>query len=364
MNLPINLNLLNYIKNICVISMIPILSFNGCKDNPTEPIPEPPPDVFMQNMRLGRGINFGNALEAPAEGDWGVTIKDEYFSILANAGFNSVRIPVKWSAHALNTQSYTIDPAFFTRIDDLINKAFQNNLCVIINIHHYDEIMSDPNSQRERFLALWKQISSHYKDYSFKLFFEILNEPNNSLTPQIWNEFLRDALSVIRETNPYRTVLIGTADWGGLGSLKELIIPVNENNVILTFHYYNPFHFTHQGAEWVEGSDKWLGTTWPQSLTDKTRLDNEISQAVIWAASRNIPLNCGEFGSYFKADLNSRVKWTSFVRETCEKYAISWHYWEFCAGFGIYDRNENKFIQQLLNALIPPAPDYILLAEQ
>ncbi|MFH1196709.1 MAG: glycoside hydrolase family 5 protein [bacterium] len=342
---------------------IPALSFTACKDNPVESIPEPPPDIVAQNKLLGRGVNFGNALEAPKEGDWGVTIEDKYFSLLANTGFNSVRIPIRWSSHTSSSSPYNIQQTFFDRIDYLINKAFQNNLAVIINIHHYEEIMTDPITHKARFLAIWKQIANRYKDYSYKLFFEILNEPNSELTPQIWNEFLRDALTVIRETNPHRSVLIGLANWGGLGTLNQLVIPETEKNIILTFHYYNPFEFTHQGADWVDGSDAWLGTKWPETLTDKTRLENEIMTAVTWGAQKNIPVNCGEFGAFEKADMTSRVNWTSFVRETCEKYEISWNYWEFCSGFGIYNRDEGEFIEPLLNALIPPSSQNVILAE-
>jgi endoglucanase len=59
------------------------------------------PDPFRQNKLLGRGINLGNALDAPKEGQWGVMLKEEYFKIIKDAGFNSVRIPIRWSAHAL-----------------------------------------------------------------------------------------------------------------------------------------------------------------------------------------------------------------------------------------------------------------------
>jgi len=56
--------------------------------------------------------------------------------------------------------------------------------------------------------------------------------------------------------------MVGTAEWGGISALSDLDIPDGEQNVIVTVHYYNPFQFTHQGAEWVDGSDAWLGRTW------------------------------------------------------------------------------------------------------
>ena len=74
-------------------------------------------DVFAANKRLGRGVNLGNALEAPKEGDWGVKLKAEYFRAVKDAGFAMVRLPIKWSARAAADAPYTIDAAFAERVD-------------------------------------------------------------------------------------------------------------------------------------------------------------------------------------------------------------------------------------------------------
>src|SRR5438270_10536777 len=90
-------------------------------------------DVFAANKKLGRGINFGNALEAPKEGEWGVTLKAEYFQAIKKAGFDSVRLPLKWSAHAKAGAPYTIDPKFAERVDWAIDQAIANKLNIIVN---------------------------------------------------------------------------------------------------------------------------------------------------------------------------------------------------------------------------------------
>ncbi|MEM4229169.1 MAG: cellulase family glycosylhydrolase [Thermoproteota archaeon] len=142
--------------------------------------------------RMRRGINIGNALEAPREGEWGVYIRDEYFKIIKEAGFDTVRIPIRWSAHAENSPPYRIDEAFFKRVDWVVNKSLEQHLTTIINIHHYEEIMQDPLGHRDRFKALWSQISEHYKGYPETLFFELLNEPYGELTDEKWNMLTRE----------------------------------------------------------------------------------------------------------------------------------------------------------------------------
>src|SRR5688572_4711600 len=125
---------------------IPARSSPAMSASPTpisEPGPVSYPDVFAAARALGRGVNMGNALDAPNEGEWGVTIKEEYFDLIREAGFDSVRIPVRWSTHALSEAPYTIDPDFFTRVDQVLGWALERGLLVVLNVHHYEEMAVD-----------------------------------------------------------------------------------------------------------------------------------------------------------------------------------------------------------------------------
>src|SRR5436190_24156108 len=121
-------------------------------------------DIHAINKKLGRGLNLGNALEAPREGEWGVTLKAEYFREIKAAGFNTVRLPVRWSAHALPTAPYTIDAKFAERLDWAIDQALANKLNIIVNVHHYGEIDANPDEHLPRLVGLWTQIAERYKD--------------------------------------------------------------------------------------------------------------------------------------------------------------------------------------------------------
>lgn len=308
---------------------------------------------FMQNKLLSKGINIGNALEAPNEGEWGVTIQSDYFKKIASVGFTSVRIPVRWSAHCSDYFPFKINTAFLERVKEVVDQALMNGLAVIINMHHYDDLYSSPETERVKFINLWQQISEYFSPYDNRLFFEILNEPNGNLTEVKWNTYLAEAINTIRVTNPLRTILIGTPEWGGMSSIDQLTLPPGEKNIIVTVHYYQPFQFTHQGAEWVNGSNNWLGTKWSASPSELAVMEEQFKKAYTWGREKGVPVNLGEFGSYHKADIQSRVRWTSAVRGLAEKYGMSWHYWEFCAGFGIYDRDSGTFNFALLTALFP-----------
>lgn len=309
-----------------------------------------PVSAADQNQSLKTGINMGNMLEAPAEGEWGLFLREnDYFPVIKKGGFSHVRVPVRFSTYALKSSPYTINETFLkTRIDKIILAALDNGLSVIINIHHFDELFTDPAGNKARFLAIWKQLGARYKNMPKEVYFEILNEPHDKLTPAIWNEYLAEALTVIRADNPNRTVLVGTAEWGGASGVNKLVLP-QDQNLIITIHYYNPFDFTHQGAEWVTPIPP-VGRTWPQG-NDAANLENEFKTLSNWAIANNRPVHIGEFGAYSKGEIYSRYSWTHAVRTTAQKYGFSCAYWEFASGFGAYNATTGEWDSSLLLAL-------------
>ncbi len=306
------------------------------------------------SLTLRRGINFGNMLESPNEGDWGLRVQEDYFDLVKEAGFDFVRLPVKWSAHADLVTPHTIDPAFFARVDEIVNWGLQRDLTIIINIHHYDEMMSNPWGNKERFLDLWQQIAEHYKDSPSNVLFELLNEPNDQLNAQLWNEYVVESLVIVRETNPTRDVVIGPVFWNSYEWLSTLDIP-NDEHLIVTFHYYLPFQFTHQGAEWVGSeSQGWLGKTWDATEAEKAEITRHFDSVANWAQRHgNVRILLGEFGAYSKAPQDSRLNWTEFVAREAERHGFAWSYWELASGFGVYDPALKAWKEELLRALIP-----------
>lgn len=315
-------------------------------------------DAFEINQILGKGINLGNALEAPVEGDWGMVIQEEYLDLIANAGFESVRIPIQWNAHAQHRPPYTINTRFFDRIDQVIKWSLDRDLAVIINIQHYNELMANPNEHLERFLSIWEQLAYHYRNYPETVVFEILNEPHDNFTADLWNSHLSKAISTIRRYNPKRVIAVGTTPWGSFDGLQTLKIPESDLQIVVTVHYYNPFQFTHQGTDWEKPkSYDWLGINWNGTITEKNEMDQDFDHVLQWAITYNRPIHLGEFGASDSADQESRRRWVRYVVESAESRGFSWAYWEFGATFGIYDRNNNEWRSFLLKALLPNSPE-------
>jgi endoglucanase len=313
--------------------------------------------AFKTNKLLGRGVNLGNIFEAPNEGEWGVMFREEYFDIIKQAGFNSIRLPVRWSAHALTEKPYTINPKFFKRIDFAVNCALSRNMLIIVNVQQYVELYDNPLPQKERFIAIWKQIAEHYKGYSGNLLLEIFNEPDDAFTPEIWNDFVKDTIPVIRESNPNRIIVVDSAHDAWPSYLKFLKLPENDRNIIVSIHYYFPLAFTHQGAPWMAKKydpNSWMGTKWTGTAAEKKEITDAFDIAAAWGKKNNRPINLGEFGSYKKADMESRARWAKFIADTAAERGMSLLCWDFCAEFGLYDRDTKSWRKELLDAVIPP----------
>jgi endoglucanase len=220
-------------------------------------------------------------------------------------------------------------------------------------MHHYDEIFSAPVDHRERFIGIWKQIAERYMNYPDELYFELLNEPHDNLSVNRWNEYLNEAIDIIRESNPERIIIVGPPNWNSYEHIHRLNLPEDDTNIIVTFHYYEPFKFTHQGADWISGSNAWLGTEWTGTDNEKQAIRDAFDQVYEWASENDRQLLLGEFGAYQEADMASRVRWTEFIAREAESRDIAWAYWEFCAGFGIYDPDTKEWKDSLAEALIP-----------
>ncbi len=183
--------------------------FMGGENDPvTSIIPQTQPQAYGEVIVM-KGVNLGNAFDAPTLGEWGVIIKPEHLTAIKEAGFNTVRFPVRVSAHTQPSPPYRVDPGLLSRMDEVIHAGLQNGLIVILDLHHYLELMEDPDGQEERFLAIWRQLGEHYAQYPENLYFEVLNEPTGRLDTARWNVVLAKGIQAIRETNPDRKVLVG-----------------------------------------------------------------------------------------------------------------------------------------------------------
>lgn len=329
------------------------------------------------NSRLGHGINLGNCLDGyPEEGSWGCRIQPEYMASIKAAGFQSVRIPVRWSNKI--EPDGTITPYFTARVAQVVQWAIEAGLVAIVDIHHFDELTGVHDSasttdvagkyvgipynldgQITRFYSLWTQISALLAPFPDNMVvLEVLNEPQRRVSGNLYNQLLANVIPIIRTYNPNKTLMTGTASFGQWPGVQYLAIPETESNIILTVHYYTPMNVTHQGTNF-SGSPYPSGVIWGNGTEIKTQnafFKNVADSANYYFPStdgKGVPIHFGEFGIHTLAPLSTRVAWTRNVRDNCDLYGFSFAYWEFNNQFGAAN-SDGVWIPEMLGALTGP----------
>ena len=314
-------------------------------------------DAFEQNRKLGRGVNilgYDPIWRSRAQGRF----QAKHFRLLKEAGFNSVRINLQpfWGMNPTN--GYALNGSWFEVLDWAVRQAQAQDLRVILDLHEFIPMGSDPATNKAKLLAFWRELSAHCQSAPESVLFEVLNEPSLKLTPALWNTYMAEALAIIREKNPTRTVVVGPGYWNSLDHLAELALPASDRNLIVTIHYYKPMDFTHQGAAWVHRENK-LGVEWLGTEEQLGVIKSDFDKAARWAKEHNRPLFLGEFGAYDKAPMESRVRYLTSVVRAAEQRDWSWAYWQFDSDFILYDIGRDAWIEPIRRALIPaagPAP--------
>lgn len=282
--------------------------------------------------KMGRGLNLGNVLSAPVEGNWAGAATEQYFIDVANAGFTNVRIPMDFfgtrtsgsnAGYSVNASTsftgsrsdYIVSSTYLNRIEKVIQWGLDNNLIVILDFHGatlksefiytFDADESEnthPTSAKRaadlaKFYAIWEQISNRFKNYSDDLVFEVINEPYFHISEVDMNEINSEVISIVRASggkNTTRKIIIT----GGTKNSYEAITTIgsqiinNDDYLIATYHYYRPFQFT-KSSDYRFNDNIW------GSNTDKNTVDNEFDVVQNWANSFNPPVAVllGEFGA-------------------------------------------------------------------
>lgn len=334
---------------------------------------------------LRRGLDLGNALDAPNEGDWGVRLAPSDFTNARRAGFDHIGLPVRFSAHAAATSPYGIEASFLSRVDWAVDQALTNGLAIVITFHNYDELTRAPDAHRARFVAIWQQIAEHMRSRPSTVAFELYSEPSGEMTAQTWNDFVAKALSAIRQSNPTRTVILDGVFWGSAKNLRDTLrFPPDDRNVVGGFRMFQPILFTHQGAEYMPEEYDTRGVVFPgpppqplqpgpgantkgwvrewfaryncepeaRNPSGPPAIINELNVAEAFADRTGLAVYMGGFGAIDIADARSRLAWTRMTREEAERRGFGWAYWDDGAHFKVYDRETAVWDEGLKAALL------------
>jgi endoglucanase len=309
----------------------------------------PPP----QQLELRRGVNvlgYDPIWTDPAKGRF----QQSHFAEIRRGGFDFVRVNLHAFRHM--DAKNRLKPAFLQRLDWIVENALAAGLSLILDEHDFNACADNVDICRKRLSAFWRQVAPRYKDAPPTVLFELLNEPHDKLDADTWNALYPEILAIVRQTNPTRRVIIGPTQWNSREKLDTLKLPANDRNIIATFHYYDPFPFTHQGASWVAEMKTVKGVTWGTEA-ERAQLAADFDKVAAWAKANNRQVLLGEFGAYDRSGTPTelRAAYTEAVAREAERHGFSWAYWQFDSDFILWNMAEKGWVEPIHKALIPEA---------
>ena len=304
---------------------------------------------------MGAGVNLFEGDDAYWSGRTG-NFNDSDIKAIADAGLKTIRVPLFAFAHIVDAQG-NLDPAYLAKLDHLIDLATANHLNIILDEHNYTECAKDVDGCGVLLSNVWYDLALRYQTAPSNVIFEILNEPNGNLDKDIWNGWLPDLVAQVRQFDPSRNIIIGPTMWNSPDQLDTLKLPADDH-IIVTFHYYTPMEFTHQGANWAGPElEKMSGVRWTGTADQVAVIDGTFDKVKAWSTANNRPIFLGEFGSYAKVNknLDDRAAWTRAVSKAASDRGFARALWvyEGSQGFGIHDAGKG-WVAPLRDALVNP----------
>ena len=327
-------------------------------------------DEIVKDIKVG--WNLGNSLESyktdkkglDTEIAWGNPRTTEaLIKSVKKAGFNAIRVPVTWAEHM---DGDTIQKEWLARVKEVVDYIYDNDMYVIINVHHDDYIWFNPTETEYkkdsvRLKRIWEQLSEYFGDYGDRLIFEGMNEVRNVGSPNEWiggtaeeravvNKYVQDFVDTVRASggkNTERALIVSA--YGACAeevALNDVIVP-DDKNLIVSIHYYAPWRF-------ASGDMTTFGDA------ERTELCRKFDSMKKKFIDKGTPLIIAEFGCVGVVDDTTRKEYYNFYISEAKKRGIKCFVWdnnikEGDDGFGIVDRSTMEWNDMLLEGIISGA---------
>ncbi|ESQ82748.1 hypothetical protein AEAC466_16545 [Asticcacaulis sp. AC466] len=303
-----------------------------------------------QVAAMGPGVNIIGYDPYWQDGGKG-NYKEAHFKAIHDAGFKTIRVVLYTFKHM--GPDGRLAPVWLKKLDWVVEMGKKYNLTVILDEHDFDACSKDANICGANLRNVWSQLATRYANEPNSVIFELLNEPHDTLNGAAWNALFPQVLAVVRASNPTRNVIIGPTHWNSRNDLDDLKLPEADRHIIVTFHYYDPFRFTHQGASWAPPEITALRDIPFGTPAEIAQIGKDFDAVKAWSVKHDRPILLGEFGAYDKAAMADRVVWTNAVARAAEAHGFAFAYWQFSSDFIVYDFKKQQWVKPILNALIP-----------
>ena len=211
--------------------------------------------AFERAGHLRRGINlsmwYAQTSDHSAAHIQNYTTADD-FKLVKSLGFDHVRVSIDPEPLILNENAGTLRADAIGRLDETVTQLLAAGLNVVLDVHPeeaWKAKLEKGDDSAAQLMAFWMTFAQHFAATDpERVVFEILNEPNMQDWYR-WEGVQARTVARIRAAAPRHTIIATASGYSKIDGLLAME-PVRDENVIYTFHEYDPMWFTHQGATW------------------------------------------------------------------------------------------------------------------
>jgi endoglucanase len=344
--------------NLLIIILIIITQCISAKSNP---IP-----LTVRQIAFKRAQSLNNGVSVSwFEQTWNRNVLSQKpltatdFKLFKKLGFKSIRLPV---AFQYFNEAGIPPEKVFAQIDEVLKQCKLYEIKLIID-YHYGKL-NDNNylTETPKVITLWLNLTKRYiKESQDNLFFELYNEPPH-MNPGVWKDAAYNIVTAIRGVDKKRTLIVGASNFNSIYELSRMERLADEN-IIYTFHFYEPFFFTHQGADWVGDQVATTGVPFPYNVKtyppvnpkvigtwgennyyqykndgNERSVHDKLQIVKNWSNKYGVPVLCGEYGVFNKyADADSRCRYIKAVRKNLKAMNMPGILWDYNTNFSIFN---------------------------
>lgn len=314
-----------------------------------------------------KGVNLGGWISQFASYDkkhFETFITEDDIVQIKKMGFDHVRVPVDYNV--LQEEDGTLKEDGFAYLLNCRDWCKKQGLKMLIDLHECYGYSFDPlkkgmdrrkffydDELQRRFLDLWREIATRFKEDSDMIAFEPLNEVVLQDVSDAWNELLAKYIKLMRSIVPEAYLILGGVCYNNVLSVPLLDVPVDDY-IVYNFHCYEPMVFTHQGAYWMEGMPLDYRIGYPKTLEEYREAANSLeadlagaifkegirdiqsgfyddifAPAIEKAERDGVALYCGEYGVIDRAAEDDRQRWIQDINAAFDKYGIGHALWNY-----------------------------------
>jgi endoglucanase len=333
--------------------------------HPAVTAPEPLAGVPPERLaRLARSANLTRWSPLAAEPWRGGELSDVDLGLIRSLGFTAVRLVVPLNQLFRPAVPDSLSPAMLASLDRMLDRLLAQDLCVIVDPHFSatDRRFETDSAYTEAFVRFWTALAHHLSRRDpERVFLEVVNEPVFAGRAGDWPPIQQRLLAAMRREAPRHTLIAAGTGWSSITGLLRLP-PVADRNIVYTFHFYEPFEFTHQGEPWAGPPGALRGVPYPADSAacarsaeaqrdsaaaqavrrycaegwDSSLIIRQLARAAAWGRQHAVPVFLGEFGaSRTAAPRADRAAWIRDVRVAAERLGVPWGVWGFDDRFGL-----------------------------